>query len=1352
MVCGISCVNADDTPIDYPGLSSWIPLTHKLTMTSAPSQPVWSRMGSAELYTGRFVRAMAATMAGFLRTPVRSILIPCILMLTLAYPSIYVFSVAPWSVYNLYLGNDHLFKRVRVSYTDNDQHRDNDLSITSISIHSQDGVLTKDCLIELHDLQDQLTHALIGYPVRLYSPLEYWDNDITSLKADNNIMKTTELNGGKKPFDIQTLNSMNLLGGIQKVDGLTKSADTLRIVLIHKAQDMVVDDVLLETVEFFIERYPQYSIFKSSSQDMSSTVRLRVEAQRSSLLESFLIYAFFPVLLITCMFKLHRSKFLCCKPGIFVGGIFQMSLSILASLSVISILGNQLDFLQVPFTLYLAIPALVMLQNEISMISAAKIYLTEISPLKRGQKMIQHTLPSSTMYNIVALVVIFIAGWITRTSASVHFCAFTMLCLFFNYFLTYTYFFTILTVDLNKVELQDLLNVNDDDMDSTSDDNEGMHLSIEELHELNHLKVKETPSSPFIILSLGNITFNAALSLLFLRIALQWTDGIDMRIPDSVEVGILDLFSNKRGFVHELIKISDMRLPLVLELASPIILSSLSLIELDSFSTIAFERIITYTFDIFYFFEYISFLIFTASSLMIILRFAISKSLAVKSSNKFAINNGNSLSHSNNNGSSIIPSFQCRDLCHGHYLDIVKLCTSMCPFIVSVGMDQKLLVWSPMKEPMPKPTQLPIPTSFLPITNTVMADSGSFITVFSRSGEVKCWSRLSMSWVWSIQLEELVNGVPLESFFRRRTHVSNGRRKLVSRGARGKVTKADPATAPEVAKQLPPSTTTSTTSSSEPLRSTKPVKETNVHTKTVRLRSRARAAEENVAAPVRSMSIDSSFDQSVNVNKLTYNSDMEFIIILRNGCIYVVDCTDGSMEKSILSPTPILCAKRLVSPRVNDRIVGIKENGELVLATAVNNKWKSRPVKVDTSNYNMGKSLITPAVLSRYNEYNYPATAANPNMFTTLQQQTGQATKKVEFNVDSMIDFDDLVMETVPFVGMIVRAFGVQCQLIDVQTGIALKEWEIEKFKHNSFSVFHPEPSHCRFCGCASVASFSIAYTQLDTNTLMLHTFSIDNRAKNNICLRVERDARETRCLGFASVSEHRHTLENVEGWCSTEMNMLIGVRKKEHPEEEVVGETGKTSSGSMLNKILENGDVGIRKRNRKQSLLDYIGTLGSASPVGGDGDGNAVTGIKNSVDRSANLPHKISDLWEGWTMSADGNMRQYAIPDGEDSGLLIKKLGPVRKFGHKSIVVSFGNIMKVLYLGNDTLVEEEEYGDEHSSSSQGQSSSSLGFINRRRKLRIEKYDATHSSTTATEGSPVMEGEVEIAGSISTSY
>lgn len=889
------------------------------------------------------------------------------------------------------------------------------------------------------------------------------------------------------------------------------------------------------------------------------------------------------------------------KFNIGLASLGQALLVTFSSLSIVSIYG--LELLQIP-PLVLSICPLFLILKDLRCVSLNVKYGISFQSLCKN--ILAECLPSSIISHVslIAISLIELMFSLKSSKLMAQLAIFVIMECIMNFILTNTF---LVTICINEL-----------------------------------IKTNQFDSSP----NKGNKVFPYLIAALFSGLQLVSTVSPNVILRNIHSL----LYINKRGFVFDLNSYNPF---------SRTLLSPLIFMNMDGFQYyIPLKEDSKMSIDIFFILEFLIFLVFCISSLCIILKITISD-FKTPLLAKYPTD----ISSSPNKTGSSKHYLNSKDLVDGHVLDIVKLGTSSCPFIVSVAIDHKILVWSPLKNPIPEPTLLPIDSRFLPVTEVSMSDSGSLITVFSRLGHIKCWSRLTMSWIWDIHLDMLENDTPLESFFRRRTQVSNGRRKLASRSAKSKE---------------------------------KPASIINPN-----------ADEATNLRPGRSMSLDSNFDNSVNLRKLTLNSDMEFIIVLKNGTMYTINCTNGELEQTTLCSSSLICAKKLVSPRVNDRIVAIKENGELLVSTAVNNKWRSRPVKIDTETYNKGRSLLTPAALSKEFELS----------------KTNNNSKKVDFDLaDSSACFDNIVMETVPFVGMIVQAYGSKSQLVDVQTGTVLKEWKIGRFKPTSFKVFHPEPSHCRFCGCASVPSFSVAYTELDTNYLILHTFSIDNRAKNNICLRVERDSRETRCLGFASVTEHQHALSNVEGWCSTDLNMLIGVRKKDtvHDSEIIkyaaINEDEIESTGIELNgargSILDSSQIGLRKRHNRLTQSSVVSDNGCMKDIKQDDE------IKER--------RRLSDIWEGWTMTARGNVKFYEIPDGEDTGLLIKKLGPVRKFGHKSIVVCFGNIMKVLYLGNDNLIEEDECDAE--TASPYQNTNSLSFINRRRKLRMKKYDLTHST------------------------
>lgn len=139
-----------------------------------------------------------------------------------------------------------------------------------------------------------------------------------------------------------------------------------------------------------------------------------------------------------------------------------------------------------------------------------------------------------------------------------------------------------------------------------------------------------------------------------------------------------------------------------------------------------------------------------------------------------------------------------------------------------------------------------------------------------------------------------------------------------------------------------------------------------------------------------------------------------------------------------------------------------------------------------------------------------------------------------------------IALVPVPAINMVLIATSIHACLFDAQTSIIVKHFQTGNLKPASLKVFHSQPTHCRFCGCVSVDTLSIAYSDAEQSDLVIcHTLTIDNRAKNSICIRVERDPRETRCLGFEATTERQHWIDRVEGWDTTDMNMIMGVRRK---------------------------------------------------------------------------------------------------------------------------------------------------------------------------------------------------------------
>lgn len=427
----------------------------------------------------------------------------------------------------------------------------------------------------------------------------------------------------------------------------------------------------------------------------------------------------------------------------------------------------------------------------------------------------------------------------------------------------------------------------------------------------------------------------------------------------------------------------------------------------------------------------------------------------------------------------------------------------------------------------------------------------------------------------------------------------------------------------------------------------------------------------------------------------------ELIAITRTGVLVSISSTGVMTNVDVEFSNKaghLTHARPLVTPRIPERVVCISSENDISIGTHIGKVWKFRKLQIQESpmQINMHAHAVSHGMhdLSKYKPQPIPAPQAmlSRRLMKTgkMGAMNGMNRMPIEKPKPKILSNPILAIVPVPAINMVLLATSIQACLFDAQTGIIVRNFQLGHFKPNTLRVFHSQPTHCRFCGCVSVDTLSIAYTEVD-GMVICHTLTIDNRAKNSICIRVERDPRETRCLGFEATTERQHWLERVEGWDATDINMIMGVRRKE-------------VSQSIENEGTDSKLSSLRSRKNK---------VGSAF---------------SRYNPPANRFPLISSTWEGFAMSAIGEISYYDIPDysehvqsdktsmskdphiskryfGGYGGigleldavlrrrLLIRSIGPVTKYGAKSIAVAFGNIIKVLYFGKEESLPNADPG-----------------------------------------------------------
>lgn len=638
--------------------------------------------------------------------------------------------------------------------------------------------------------------------------------------------------------------------------------------------------------------------------------------------------------------------------------------------------------------------------------------------------------------------------------------------------------------------------------------------------------------------------------------------------------------------------------------------------------------------------------------------------------------------------------FKDIDLKGYHYLDIIKLKSNNSSFLVTMGLDHRIFVWSPISTQSldlnsradtlstaaikPAPIEISSTISvngqeseFWPVNFINISSNGEYIILANYKYKlIKCYCRKELKYIWTSLINDDINfsnDKVLESFFRERT--------------------------------LPG------------------------FMKMKQLKKTRKNSEISING---SSKLDSS-----------RKSELDFIIVLESGKILTYCCTNGTLTSatnileevyeeydsvpySSTSPgvtsnnsvsgsitsslqfrsLKLISVKKLFTPRVNDRIVCQVNNKDIIVAIVVNNKWKYSVLETRDDNYNIGFKFDTPMALSASNANSitgmnsYQTTHSFESSNLSYPKAAPVATllsysrSRLLLATNSRFEVNKPTIVTIEFVGMIVKVDNLIAELIDIQSGIILHKVNVGRFKPSSFRVAHLEPTHCKFCGCVSLKSLSIVYEDFEAKTVIVHTFKVqNNRSKTNICLRVERDPREIRCAGFSDVVEEQYWYENVSSWELTDINMIIGVKKNTVNNE--ISSTSIDYEGSYDGDNVDDASNSGRLRSLK---------------------------LRNRKTTKSNIskPKESLAKWEGFIVTlGDGNLVYYEIPRLPES-LVGNKINCIEKFGFKSVAVSFGSSVKILYLGNDKLIEENLYFNDLNETKA--INNELLFINKRRK------------------------------------
>ncbi|KAF2145817.1 uncharacterized protein K452DRAFT_125935 [Aplosporella prunicola CBS 121167] len=264
----------------------------------------------------------------------------------------------------------------------------------------------------------------------------------------------------------------------------------------------------------------------------------------------------------------------------------------------------------------------------------------------------------------------------------------------------------------------------------------------------------------------------------------------------------------------------------------------------------------------------------------------------------------------------------------------------------------------------------------------------------------------------------------------------------------------------------------------------------------------------------------------------------------------------------------------------------------------------------------------------------------------------------------------------IPSLCMIAAVRTCEVDLVDLPTRTVIYTFQTGQIKGQSLRILYAQR---KICGCHSpaVQTFSITYTDSETQNCMMQTYSPNpDSANGQICLRPVSllEEGQVSCTGFERATEALHWVNDPGNWESTKVPSIIGVRKRPAtPPASVVS----TSSDASYFANYANGGM----KHRRRDSVSRLGQLGNAS------------GGSSARPNMSRTHSSETEEWEAWTLSATGDLHTTPLFPGDaatedEEQLFVAKPGPMVRVGKRSVAVGFGNTLKIITLGNERFEE----------------------------------------------------------------
>lgn len=305
------------------------------------------------------------------------------------------------------------------------------------------------------EMRDNL-HAINGLSNQswfFHSPLQYWSCSMKVIEADQDILATINQSFRKATSVNITLRHSIVFSGKRFEDHRLVAADALVITLVHMLDSPVGRQWEIKAEELAMTKSNKWRLYPADGKSLSSTLyefRFQPLTFKDDLILG-VVYLFTLAYLVLSLSKLQAFK---SRIGLIIAVIMQVGTSIVASFTICAVF--KIDLSKIPREAYPLVILAVGMENISRFISAVVVTRSEVSTAARlGEALgkISHIALAGVGQNL-AILWLLSRGTYPQLTA---FCTFAAVALVFDFFFLLTFFSAVLSVDLQRMELNDAL-------------------------------------------------------------------------------------------------------------------------------------------------------------------------------------------------------------------------------------------------------------------------------------------------------------------------------------------------------------------------------------------------------------------------------------------------------------------------------------------------------------------------------------------------------------------------------------------------------------------------------------------------------------------------------------------------------------------------------------------------------------------------------------------------------------------------------------------------------------------------------------------------------------------------------